>query len=251
MTESESPSPPVYQKRLDKYLDAIELELLATDATRASRRSILEMVESQVVEMCREKLPEEAAEADIEAVFQQLDPPQMYAEGFDRQTQSAPVSATAKPRWTRRFEDVSRLSLLSIALLAMPFLGGCFALILQEDVAVAFFFMTLLASVFGAPIAAVFALRQIRASAGKLRGRQLALISLCTSTILVVNLVVLYMGIILQEVGLALAVLITFGALNFGLVFLMRRAIERWLPANGVHSEPEVEVTGNATPAII
>ena len=251
---AENQLPHTLQERLDNYLDAIELELLNTDASRASRRSVLEMVEGQVVEMCLEKLTVSSDESEADRLFAQLDPPAMYAEGFE---QSAVTAKTAtvkaatpwRPSWYSRLDNVSRLALLSIGLLATPLVGFLAAALFPPE-GVVFLFATLWISVLGAPVAAGFALRRIRASHGELKGRQLALISLGTSPLVVANLLIVLVGTGLDDFSILIAIAVTFGVLNYGFVCCIRRVIERWFPANGEVAELSASAVATNAPAV-
>lgn len=64
--------------RLDGYLDQIERLLMASGVDRVERRSILDDVEAQALEMLQERSLR-AEEADVEMVLARLDAPEDYA----------------------------------------------------------------------------------------------------------------------------------------------------------------------------
>jgi hypothetical protein len=72
--------PPALQNLIDSRLDAIERALLQGNTPRAERRSILEDIETQILEMLSaEALGHEPTRADLLRVFSRLDPPEAFA----------------------------------------------------------------------------------------------------------------------------------------------------------------------------
>ena len=241
MAESESSLPANCRQRLDDYLDAIELALHRTTAARESRRSVIEMVEAQVIEMCCTNLQEDSTDEVIGQLFDRLDPPELYAEAFDqRETEPAPKKKRVKVKQT---SGVSHLAITSVILLAAPllFLVGT---LFSHDLA-PLFFITTFTGVVGAPVLSWLALRSIDQSNGRITGRSLAMISFYIVPVVLANGLVLGIGAALAELSILICVAVTMGVINAGAVWLIRYAIDRWFrsESNGVAPPNDVPIT--------
>src|SRR5260221_8529977 len=66
------------QAIVDNRLDAIDQNLLRAGLPRHQRRSVVEEVENQILEMLSRLEVEELTRADVLAVLAKLDPPEAY-----------------------------------------------------------------------------------------------------------------------------------------------------------------------------
>src|SRR5678815_5176058 len=85
------------QAIVDNRLDAIDQNLLRAGLPRHQRRSVVEEVENQILEMLSRLEVTEYSRADVLAVLAKLDPPEAYVpEDAPRQTTGDRVSETAE-----------------------------------------------------------------------------------------------------------------------------------------------------------
>jgi hypothetical protein len=123
--------PPALRHLVDSRLDAIERALLQGDTPRAERRSILEDIETQIVEMLSAEAPDhEPTRADLLRVFTRLDPPEAFAgEPLEsvrpmRTTRApAPAAANAPPATQSGYATTGILACvggLTMLLLGLP-----------------------------------------------------------------------------------------------------------------------------------
>ena len=71
------------QKRLDRYLDAVERALTRVHVPRSERRYVVDDVESQVRDMLKAHTGGSPTLDELESVIGQMDPPQAYAEAAE------------------------------------------------------------------------------------------------------------------------------------------------------------------------
>jgi hypothetical protein len=67
---------PQLRARIDAHLDAVEQQLAAANVPREKRRAIVDDLETQILDMIDKDRP--ASDADIDAIFRRLDPPEAY-----------------------------------------------------------------------------------------------------------------------------------------------------------------------------
>ncbi len=244
MAESESSLPANCRQKLDEYLDAIELAVLQTTATRESRRSVIDMVEAQVIEMCCSKLTEESSAAEVARLFDDLDRPSLYAEAFDkRETGPAP-----KRRRAKQTSGVSHYAIASVILLAAPF-PFLLAALSSADV-IPLFYITAFFGWIAAPILSWRALQSIDGSKGRITGRFLATMSLYVVPLILANSLVWVIGLILDGLAIVICIAATMGAFNAGAVWLIRYVLDRWFQSESNGISPPDEVPMSAGTAV-
>ena len=87
------------KQRLNTHLDAVEQALTTAGNTREQRRSIVDDLETQIMEMLSARSTSPTL-ADVEAVLAQVDPPSAYENAAPPPIPSDAV-ATPKPRYSR------------------------------------------------------------------------------------------------------------------------------------------------------
>jgi len=86
--------PAVVRARMNAHLDAVETQLASTGVPREKRRSIIDDLETHILEMVRASDPQPVTEDEINAMIARLDPPEAYGtEEIAAQNSPAPLKA--------------------------------------------------------------------------------------------------------------------------------------------------------------
>lgn len=198
------------------YLDKVERAMMATNADRASRRSVVEMVEDQIAEMCRTNLNDHSNDEDFQSMFDQMDSPASFAAAFDSREMEAAQPTPPKKRYSK----------LAILAGVFPFLALLFLIIASLDVglegpAIMLCFMSLFA-----PIVGWYAMRRISMDE-HLVGKRFALAGIYVPLLAAANLLLIGIGVSAPEAVMVVGGILLLVAANVGLVLLIRRGISR------------------------
>jgi hypothetical protein len=211
--------PPVLRSLVDNRLDTIERALMQGNTPRAERRSILEDIETQILEMLSaETAGHEPTRADLLRVFTKLDPPEAFAGEQAEMPKSARASRCAAPSFAP-VPPVSKPTYSTVGILAC--VGGLVTLMLGLPVAALTLmfgedeFLTLMVAGFvafsGLPslVLGILYAIALRQSQGRLRGLTCAAIGISALPICVVGL----LGGFLALASEAAVAIVGFGAI--------------------------------------
>jgi hypothetical protein len=221
------------QAIIDNRLDAIDQNLLRAGLPRHQRRSIVEEVENQILEMLSRLEHDEWTRADVLAVLAKLDPPEAYVpEDAAARLASEGVSATAragvqasvaaashvvqrvraewKPAWLAYF--ASGLGLFTLLL----FLGFLFESGPSQDGAlIGILFLMVLAG--ASTLLGSLSLYYLRRSSGQRIALAAALVATLLYPLLLLNGVLLTIGAATYPVSVGLLALLLFAGFNIAI----------------------------------
>jgi len=152
------------QLLLERHLQAVDAVLTANGASTAERATILEDIESHVLELLSQRFPEKAGAEQMQAILTELDAPEEYAE-----SSPTPKAQAAAPAKVHRFVIVA-FSVATLAILA-PFFD--FGLHGESDV-----YLFWGVSEFVILFLSVLALGDIRREPQKYRDHRIALLNI-------------------------------------------------------------------------
>ena len=198
------------------YLDKVERAMMATNADRASRRSVVEMVEDQIAEMCRTNLNDHSTDEDFQSMFDQMDSPASFAAAFDSREMEAAPPAPPKKRFSKLAILAGAFPVFSLLFLIIASTGA-----VPEGPAIVVCLMSLFS-----PVAGWYALRRISTNE-HLVGKRFALAGIYVPLIAVANGLLIDIGVQAQEAVFFMGGALLLVAANVGLVFLIRCAINR------------------------
>jgi hypothetical protein len=238
---------------VEAYLDSVEQALLVARVPRNERAQVLEDLTAQIADMLGAQ-PAPLTDDAIRAVLAQLEPPShfaaMYTNGGENHAPAAPTSMApqrsfrlARPEWPKVAAVCASTLVLSVLFGLMVGASG------PHDF---WIFMTLLTGFVGlvfTPIALYRAFKQLRATPGKYRGRNLAAGSLliyaaCMPIMLLVIASLATDGVIFYPLGL-----LAFAYAQYRLIQHLRHRIIPTLPADPPSPTPADQLWPNAVPA--
>jgi hypothetical protein len=238
---------------VEAYLDSVEQALLVARVPRNERAQVVEDLTAQIADMlCAQPLP--LTEDAIHAVLAQLEPPShfaaMYTNGGENHASASPTSTApqrsfrlARPAWPQVAAACASSLVLSVLFGQIVSASG------PHDL---WIFMTLLTGFVGlvfTPIALHLAFKQLKATPGKYRGRNLAAGSLLIYAAIAPLLLLLFAGIltaglIFYPLGLA-----AFVYAQYRLIQHLRHRIIPTLPADPLSPTPADRLWSTAAPA--
>ena len=215
--------PEAWSSQIDTYLDSVERAMMSTDATRASRRSVVEMVEDQITEMCQTKLSDDSTDDDFRTLFEQLDKPESFAGEFEGVSAADVLeveSVPPKPTWSKRAILATALPILAVL--------AYFGAIADEggEVSVTVLVAFCIGALF-APLVGWFALKKIEQSDVEIKGRKLALFGIYAPILLVANALAIGVSAVFPPLPIVIGAILLLGILNWFLVKWIRTGISR------------------------
>lgn len=174
------------QRCIDDHLDLIDEALRGSGMSRSERQSILDDVQTQILDMLAERTEGDPTVEDVRAVIAELDPPESYATGDDVFTERLvpPPQAGSEPRF-------SKLAIIGAFWGSLPFVFVLLAVLVASlarkggpspalgllilNVLLLPLGLVALTAPFSTTILGWIAVAQIRYSVGKLHGLGLAL----------------------------------------------------------------------------
>lgn len=223
------------QAIVDNRLDAIDQNLLRAGLPRHQRRSVVEEVENQILEMLSRLEVAEYTRADVLAVLAKLDPPEAYVPedaprrpGAEAMAAAEKVTAAAKAgvqasvtaagqmvesvrtqwnhTWTACFAAGLGLFTLLLAVVFLAIIGP------GEGAVIGVLFLMLIAGV--ATLLGAYSLYHLRRSKEHRFALAAALFATLLYPMLIVDGIILAIGVVAYPVSVALLALVWFIAFN-------------------------------------